>query len=449
MILSAAIALFVLSFVNTEFSLGYYKTRKVDLLSEIRSKGLLAKVPFPDIVVNDSLISKTNKAILLKKKDKSNIVQFGDSIGGLHNFFASLVQTQKNKGKTRIGYFGDSMIEGDLISQDLRSLLQKMFGGSGVGFMPVTSIVAGFRQSVRHTFSKNWTEYNMLDNNGAEHPLGISGHVFIPVTTAGGDTTANAAGSWVGFAGVSRKCLEKFEKVKLYYGKSEALNYVSCGSGVKRLNGDAAVNEVLLNEYPVQNIRVNFIAKNSMDVYGFSLESDTGVLVDNLSFRGNSGMPLTKMSYNVLNGLNKYMDYDLLILQYGVNVVNHNVKDYSFYEKGMNAVVKHLRLCFPRTSILVVSAGDKGYRKDGEMGTDPAVPLVVEAQKKVAKDNNCAFWNLFEAMGGEKSMAHWVEGDTVYANKDYTHFNFRGANRIGTLLYNKLISEYSDYKKKL
>jgi hypothetical protein len=42
------------------------------------------------------------------------------------------------KGKIRIAYFGDSMIEGDLLTQTLRKLLQKEFGGYGVGFFPFT-----------------------------------------------------------------------------------------------------------------------------------------------------------------------------------------------------------------------------------------------------------------------------------------------------------------------
>lgn len=449
MISTVTAVLVLLSMVDTRFTVGYFESKKVDLFSEVISKGKLLQAPLPELALNDSIIGKAKSDILLKKKDKSNVVQFGtDTLSGLTQFLVSLDKTKKKKGKTRIAYFGDSMIEGDLISQDLRSLFQKMFGGSGVGYMPVTSIVAGFRQSIRHTFSKNWTEYNMLGSAPADHPIGITGHVFIPAQTGGTDTTVAAGASWVKFTAVNKTCLDRFSKVKLYYGKSDAQNCVSCGNGIRKLDGTSTVNEVVLTNYPVQNINVSFITRDPLNVYGFSIESDTGVLVDNLSFRGNSGMPLTKMSYGVLNGLNQYLDYDLIILQYGVNVVNHKVKDYSFYEKGMNATVQHLRNCFPKSSILIVSAGDKGYRKDGEMGTDPAVPLVVEAQRKVAEANKCAFWNLYEAMGGEKSMAKWVEGDTAYANKDYTHFNFRGASRIGTMLYNKLIGEYGDFKKK-
>ena len=47
--------------------------------------------------------------------------------------------------KIRIAYLGDSMIEGDLITQTLRELLQKEYGGQGVGFLPIFSNVVVFR----------------------------------------------------------------------------------------------------------------------------------------------------------------------------------------------------------------------------------------------------------------------------------------------------------------
>jgi hypothetical protein len=72
----------------------------------------------------------------------------------------------------------------------------------------------------------------------------------------------------------------------------------------------------------------------------------------------------------------------------------------------------------------------------------------VNVQKKLAEQTGCAFWSLYDAMGGSGSMVKWVEGDTVMANKDYTHFNFKGSHKVGKLLYAKLMSEYRDYNKR-
>jgi hypothetical protein len=129
-------------------------------------------------------------------------------------------------------------------------------------------------------------------------------------------------------------------------------------------------------------------------------------------------------------------------------VVNSKVTDYSWYARGMRRVINHLKQSFPGVSILLVSVGDKGYKDNDEYITDPSIPIFVETQKKMAEENKLAFWSLYDAMGGNGSMVKWVEGDTVLANKDYTHFNLRGAHKVGKLLFNKLMKEYNDFNKK-
>ena len=49
----------------------------------------------------------------------------------------------------RIGIIGDSYIEGDIMVQNLREMLQDRFGGNGVGYMNFYSDFPGFRQSIR------------------------------------------------------------------------------------------------------------------------------------------------------------------------------------------------------------------------------------------------------------------------------------------------------------
>ena len=59
--------------------------------------------------------------------------------------------------KMRIAMVGDSYIEGDIFSQNIRSSLQDLYGGSGVGYVGAFSQFPGFRQSVTQT-SDNWDE---------------------------------------------------------------------------------------------------------------------------------------------------------------------------------------------------------------------------------------------------------------------------------------------------
>lgn len=443
--------LLLLSLTDSSFNLGGYKFKRVDLLSDIKTTGLYRSSPLSSRLLTDSVIRTDSITRATFKADPAAVIDFGsDTLPALTHFFESLFQTQQKQKKTRIGYFGDSMIEGDLVTQDLRSTLQDTFGGIGVGFMPVTSIVAGFRQTILHTFSGNWQTYTLLDHSATNHVLGISGFDFVPATVGSADTSKTGLASWVKYSAVSKRRLNKFYSVRLFYGSVKGhSNYVAAGGRSFPLEGTSAVNELeLLKGYPVQSVQAAFQCQDRVNVFGFSLEGDSGVYVDNFSFRGNSGMPLTKIPADVLSGINGKLNYGLIILHYGVNVVNEKVTDFSWYERGMTEVVNHLKAAMPNTSILIISAGDKSIRREGEYVTDPSVPLVIDVQKRVAQKTGVAFWNLYEAMGGYNSMVKWVQGDTVLANKDYTHPNFRGAKKIADLLYKHLMTEYKTYVRK-
>lgn len=453
MVLTATIILIIASLFDTQTTIAGLETKPVEPLSDILSVSTFKKTDsIAQQVVADS-IGQQDSILLTSLKipaDSAAICDFSmDTTCALAHFFEALNATKKEKNTTRIAYFGDSMIEGDLISQDLRSCMQDTFGGFGVGFVPITSIVAGFRTSVIHTFS-GWETYHLLKNPPANHVLGISGYGFVPAIVNTEDTSTSAnSGSWVKYVTVNQKHLNRFYEAKLLYGKGEEGNYAIINGSRYELKGQNTVNELKISPSGgAQSINANFQCKSSIDVFGFSMESDSGVIVDNFSFRGNSGMPITKVTQSVYSATNRCLDYDLIILEYGLNAVSPKVTDYSWYEKGMNNVIKHLQASFPETSILLISVGDKSYRNNGIYETDPSVPLLVKAQRKMAKDNKIAFWSLYDAMGGNGSMVKWVEGDTAYANKDYTHFNFKGARKAGKMLFSELMEEYNNYNKR-
>jgi lysophospholipase L1-like esterase len=419
------------------------------------------KTPQVQVVVakkaNTDKVSKdtTKFAVVQRVVDSLSIADYtGSTNHGMAQFFEAL-KNIKTKKKVRIAWFGDSMVEGDLITQDLRYLLQKQFGGSGVGIVPITSVTAGFRQTVQHTFSENWTNNNLLDPTSTADKLGITGFVFKPQLNAKLDTSKldNNNLSWVKYKGSRQKGLDQFYKARLFYGQTESnsLVNVEVNNGQKTnitLDGKKTVNALdYSSTTPFNEIKFTFLNQHKLPVYAVSLESDTGVIVDNLSFRGNSGLPLTKIPESVLQGFDEENKYDLIILQYGMNAVSPTAKDYHWYHQGLNRMVKHIQRSFPNAAILFVGVPDKGFKQDGQYITNPGVPFVVETEKQVAEENGIAFWNLFEAMGGFNSMVKWADADTSLANKDYTHFNFRGASKVARMLYKELDKEYKDYLK--
>ena len=361
----------------------------------------------------------------------------------LVTFFEKLFQLEtKKEGNVRIAYFGDSMTDGDLIVKDFRTYLQEKFGGQGVGFVNITSESASSRSSVTHEFSGNWKTQSYLKVKRPSRAFGVNGHVFFA------NDTANVA--WVKYKATKTKFASELPRPTLFYGssfnKEGKVFFVAGDTIVKKLTPNNTLNTLTLSEGSLKNLKVNFKKADSIPIYGFNFDDGKGVHVDNFSNRGNSGLPLGSFDINTMRAFHAKLDYDLIVLQYGANVLNYGTLDYTWYEKRMTKVVNHLKECFPGVAILIVSTADKSTKYDLEMKTDSAVVPLNRAQKKYAIKSEASFVNMYTLMGGDGSMVKWVEEVPSKANKDYTHFNHRGAKEAANLIFTQLNQGYETYK---
>ena len=334
-------------------------------------------------------------------------------------FFEKLQHLEHTgEGHIRIGYFGDSMTDGDFIVQDLRALFQTNFKGNGIGFLPITSESAASRGSVRHTYSNNWKRESYVNVKRPTRPFGVAGQVFFVKGTP----------AWV----------EAYVEIR-YPGDTTRI--------VKPLPTDKLLNTLTLAEGEVKGVRINFFKADSIPIYGVNSSGFEGVYVDNFSSRGNSGLPLSLFNTALMQDFDTALGtYDLIVLHFGANVLNYGSLDYSWYEKGMTKVVEQLRTCFPKASFLIISTADKSSKYGMEMRTDTAVEPLSLAQQDYATNVHAGFINLYELMGGKGSMLQWVKANPSLAGKDYTHFNARGTKKVAQLLYRELMKRYLGYK---
>ena len=359
-------------------------------------------------------------------------------------FFEKLYQLETNqKGKARIAYFGDSMTDGDMIVQDVRSKFQSIFGGEGVGFVNITSESAGSRGSIVHEFSPNWKAQSYLKTKSPLRSFGVNGSVFFAKDTANP--------TWVKYKAGRNRFSTTLNNPTVFYGSSKnkkaSLRQIFGKDTVyKKLNTNSMLNATQVAG-DVKNVKVNFINADSIPFYGFNFDNGKGIHVDNFSSRGNSGLPLGTFNVDLMNAFQQKLGYDLIILQFGTNVLNYGSLNYSWYERKMTSVVNHVKECFPGAAVLIITTADKSTKYDLEMKTDSAVSPSVMAQKRYAVISEAGLVNLYTLMGGDGSMVKWAEEVPVRANKDYTHFNHRGAKEIAQLIYKQIDTGYQEYKK--
>lgn len=375
--------------------------------------------------------SNSNSSIL---QNLQNVPIVGN-VNQLKPFFDALKSADKSQ--VRIAHFGDSLIEGDLISADVRETMQKEFGGKGVGYLPITSQDVNFRITTKISFSNNWETASIFGSNPNRLEYGINGEVFVP-----------KGNSWVEYE-LYRKYrnAREFTKARVFYANAKASSIEYSINGKKSekatLSGGRGLQELVIDASGSANkLKLEFPEREQAHVYGVSLENGNGVYVDNFPFRGNSGIDLQQINVSMLKDFARKLDYKLIILEFGLNASSTASRDFGWYEREMLKVIDNLKQAFPRTGILLIGVQDKSVKKGTKFETDPKVLKLLEAQKNIAKSANIAFWSLFDAMGGENSMPQWVDANPPLAFKDYVHFNGQGAAKVADMLSEALITAY-------
>jgi len=442
----------MLSYIPSDIKILNYQPKKIDLFMDVVPDSLLdySKNQFEQTTLPSNLYSASmNKEVLealiaYAKSIDYQLPGAGESIQGKNipmsgnvsqmNYFFQALKQAKTK-KVRIGDYGDSGNEGDLLTADLRERFQSEFGGNGVGMMAITSQDIMFRITTKHTFSDNWKTVSVLTGKEGDIPIGINGFVSIPKAIA-----------WVQYeTKTAYKSSKFFTTAKVYYtnAKVSSIKYsfnngaektatLQAGSGVKEL--------VLTPSGNATSFKMTTTMADQAQFFGVSLESGNGVYVDNYPWRGNSGVSFKDIQDNIKKDFQKYLDYKLIILTYGANMMTAGNINFMWYENQMTKVIQDLKTVFPQTSILLVGMGDRPVKRGSKLITDPNLSKMIQCQKNIVKATGITFWDRYEAMGGENSMLDWVEANL--ASRDYGHFNDLGSKKMANMVADLLINEY-------
>lgn len=325
----------------------------------------------------------------------------------------------------RIAVLGDSFIEADIITADMREQLQLKYGGNGVGFVPFSTPLSKYRGTVTHNH-EGWTNYNLIKRKSVPEEYKnwffVSGMLSIPAENA---TTE--------YKGVQfRRRIEKANTASIFFvnRKNAVLNVTVNGSQKHTYTPDSGdeVRRIVINEPDISALKVNISNAAGFIGYGVVLEDSVGVSVHNYSVRSNSGLALLGTDYNIDRQFSDYMNYDMVILQYGLNAMSADVTNYTNYGKQLVKMINYIKQCFPQSAIVVMSVGDRSTMQNGTAVTMPAVKAMLKAQEEAAKECGVGFWNTYKAMGGDNSMPKFVERQ--WAAKDYTHIGYPGGKYI-------------------
>ena len=383
----------------------------------------LPEVDFSNILPSDSMLTA--------------IEYFGAENCGMDKLYDKLLA-----GKSvRIAFMGDSFVEGDILTADLRELLQDTFAGGGAGFAPVASPFTAYRQTIKTT-AKGWTPYNIMQRKTTPEPL--NGDYFVSGWVAQGSDGASTRWDMT----QRRRHLDECRRARLLFiSREDADIAVTINDGEERIfsfKGDDVVRQIVIEGEHIASLEMRIVSGgDGFTGYGAEFEDLQGVTVDNLSVRSNNGQAMFWSNAAVNAQINTMRQYDLVVLQYGLNIMQAERKDYSLYAQQVEKMIRYVESCFPEAAVLVMAVSDRSQR--GEKGIQPMTVAtnLAEWQRTAAQNCKVAFWNTYEAMQLLGGMKAFVANG--WAGKDYTHINYAGGKQIATALYYALLHGAQEY----
>jgi len=395
----------------------------------------------------DSLVQSIHK-IELTDEGRNNLSVFFEKL--------------KSKKLTRIMHYGDSQLEGDRITANVRNKLQSKFGGTGLGLRPAVQPY-DFIFSAVQTNSENWVRYPIYGNVDTliqHNRYGVMGAFsrFAPLTFDSipfEKTILYEAELSISRSNISFNRTREYKRMRLFYGNAkspvELKLFVSdelVDSETLKPDLDYGVVSFVLPD-STDNVVLKFSGFDSPDIYGIELADIAGVIVDNIALRGSSGTIFTQSDFEHSTKMYRDLNPGLFILQFGGNVMPY-IKDQKAidnYGRWFASQIKRLKQSCPNAAVIVIGPSDMSTKVKDKYVTYDYLPAVVEALKQAAWSTGSGYWDMYQAMGGHNSMPSWVNANPELAAPDYVHFTTLGSKLISNMFYNAFILEYNNYLK--
>lgn len=364
------------------------------------------------------------------------------ALDNFHDALRRLKQGSDPDGKVRVLVYGASHTAADVYPAYLRAYLQHRFGAGGQGYIPMVRPSKFYRPStltlessrgwkVEHAQTREGRDdgyYGLLGASASAKKKRDYGRVTPAETKATGTTTYD-----------------------LYYLRQPGggrFKLSIAGKVVATINTRAKEvvpgYHVVTREGGPQAIEVTPLGDGEVRLFGVTLENEApGVVVDTLGIGGTRAANHLKWDEHLWSDNLRRRDPDLIVLAYGTNESVDEDQPIEVYRKNLREVLARLRRAAPEVSCLLIGPGDFPIKgADGSFGPRPRVTQIVEAQREVAAESDCAFWDAMQFMGGEMSMLTWASAQPAMAQSDHLHLSRRGYVRMGMALTDALMFDY-------
>jgi lysophospholipase L1-like esterase len=356
----------------------------------------------------------------------------------MNTFFTALQGLEKGqKRKVNVVHIGDSHIQADAFSGRVRELLQKdpRFGNGGIGFVfPYTAAKTNNPKSYKSSFSGEW-EGRRCVIESAYSRWGLAG-ITASTTQAKSSVTIQSVRPQDSF---------KITKVKIFYPVFDKSSFKAVVQGWSNwssvsLSRDGYIEYELKKPQSQVTVKLNKSSDEQTKIVlqGMVLENDEkGIVYHSIGVNGAKSDSYFRCP-DFMQQL-KGLQADLVIISLGANDAFYADFKASQYKTNLQELVADIRKVAPKASILFTTPGDAYSRRRPNPENGNARQKIYE----LADPLNAAIWDLYEIMGGFRSIEQWQRQGL--SQWDKLHLTDKGYALQGELLFEALMKGYSEF----
>lgn len=365
------------------------------------------------------------------------------NLSGLDGFFEKLLWLKaKNQGQVNIVHIGDSHIQADYQTNQLRQNFQHEFGNAGRGFIIPAKVAQSNEPNNYTSQSSNKWEAKRIVFPDQPLPTGLGG-----VSVRSTEENATLSFSIKDYPdlkyGANRVTAFFLQEPRSFYiaitdSSNNDLAYAGTFSDSKTKH-TASINLPLTTNYIAFRAFKALPQQDRVTFFGFNFTNSTpGILYHAVGANG------AKYKHYLVSDFfieqTPALNPDLIIIALGTNeALDHPYFDPEF-PKYVDDLIQKIKKKNPLASLLVALPPDS-YRQKKKR--NPGVVNIRKVLVDYCESNRVSYYDLYEAGGGNHSADNWREAELL--RDDGVHFTRQGYELQGNMFYSALIKAYNNY----
>ncbi|MFM7856697.1 MAG: GDSL-type esterase/lipase family protein, partial [Flammeovirgaceae bacterium] len=361
----------------------------------------------------------------------------------LSPFFEKLYQQKKNVNqKITILHIGDSHIQADFITHQIRVLLQKEFGNAGRGLVFPGRV--GRTNEPFNIYSSTNTEWESkrIVFTDKRLPIGI-GAMTLKTSQPNGKLSLRT---------INQPQLNyAFNKVTLFFQKDSSSYNVAVRDSVGQdvafvgsFSWDGLTNaSTVLLPYSINKLELQCLTplpkQSQLVLFGLSLENQKpGILYHSVG--GNGAKFKHYLSADLFFQQTALLQPDLIVVSLGTNeAIEYPYVDAQL-EDQLKEFTAQLSTYNPKAKFLFTTTADF-YKK--RTRRNAGIEIIRKKIINACEKNGWGYWDLYEIAGGKHAADHWKKNKLL--QNDGVHFTKAGYELQGSLFFEAVIKAYNEY----